>query len=60
MRWWAAQFWGCRMILCLMICGNVSHGFSLLARRGVGGIRAGCRRMTVRLCAGSSTSCARV
>jgi hypothetical protein len=48
------------MILYLMICGIVSLRCSLLARRGVGGIRVGCRRTTVRLCAGSSTFCALV
>ncbi|MGC0407683.1 transposase [Streptomyces sp. SAI-163] len=53
MGWWAAKFCRCRMALCLMTCGIVSSRCSRLVRRGVGGIRAGCQRMTVRLCAGS-------
>ncbi|MGX1117452.1 hypothetical protein RKD37_002815 [Streptomyces ambofaciens] len=48
------------MILYLMICGIVSLRCSLLARRGVSGIRVGCQQTTVRLSAESSMSCARV
>ncbi|MDX2565425.1 hypothetical protein PV371_38550 [Streptomyces sp. TX20-6-3] len=57
--WWAAELCRYQMILCVMICGIVSSRCSRLARRGVGGIWVGCRRMTVRLCVGSSMSCAR-
>jgi len=38
------------MILYVMICGIVSLRSSRLACRGVGGIRVGCLRTTVRLC----------
>lgn len=48
MGWRAAEFCGCRMILCLMICGIVSLRCFRLARRGVGGRCAMLRRAGAR------------
>lgn len=41
-----AEFCGCRMILCLMICGNALRHCSLHIRRGAGGIPVGFRWTT--------------